>query len=85
MATIKQYVTQLRGRQEVIARKLGCDITRSGKSDRVQQLADLVLLAVLIKTLVDKGVITDAELIATLNAARDDAYDDEPIEPPPEP
>lgn len=82
MATVKQYTQQIRNRQTVIARKLGCDINQSDKKTRVVNLALIVLIAVLVKTLVDKGVITDADLAATLDAARDDAYDDEPIDPP---
>jgi hypothetical protein len=84
MATVKTYVTQLQNRQIVIARKFGCDIAQADKQTRVLNLSVLALLAVVIKTLVDKGVITDAELLATLDAARDDTYPDEPMEPPPE-
>lgn len=81
MATVKAYVTALSNRQQVIAMKYGADITRTSKTTRVAVRSVLVLLAVVIKTLVDKGVITDAELTATLDAARDDAYDDEPVDP----
>lgn len=84
MATVKQYLTQLRARQDAIAVKLGTDISRADKQMRVLNLSVLALLAVLIKTLTDKQLITDGELLAVLNAARDDAYDDEPIEPPPQ-
>lgn len=83
MATVKQYIQALRDRQIVIARKFGTDVTRIDMQARVLNLALLALLAVLIKTLVDKGLITDAELTATLNAARDDGYDRESGEPPP--
>jgi hypothetical protein len=83
VATLTAYVQALRDRQTVIARKLGSDVSRSDKQTRVVNLSVLTLLATVIKTLVDKGVITDAELLATLDAARDDAYTDEPVEPPP--
>lgn len=83
MATVKVYIQALLDRQAVIARKFGTDITQTDKPNRVQNLALVALVAVLIKTLVDKGLITDAELTATLNAARDDTYADEPISPPP--
>ena len=82
MATVKQYMQILRDRQAVIANKFGADVTRIDKQSRVLNLALLALLAVLIKTLVDKGVVTDAELTATLNTARDDAYAGEPAAPP---
>jgi hypothetical protein len=82
VATVKQYVQQLAQRQAVIAGKLGSAIDRADKPTRVQNLALLSLLAVVIKTLVDQGVITDAQLIATLNSARDDPQDDVPVDPP---
>lgn len=83
MATVKQYVQQVRDAQRAIARKFGCDVYATDKQTRVAILSVLCLLAVLIKTLVDKGLITDAELKATLDAAAADAYPDEPTEPPP--
>lgn len=82
MATVKQYVTVLQQREFVIARKLGSDVRRADKGDRVLNTAILILLSVLIKTLVDKGVITDGELSATLDGARDDIWDDVPRDPP---
>jgi hypothetical protein len=85
VATLKAYVTQLHARQKVIARKLGADIAYVDKTSRVLNLSLLTLLAVVVKTLVDKGVIADAELLATLDTARDDAYDNQPIQPDPEP
>lgn len=85
MATVKQYVQQMLDRERVIARKFGVDLSQADKQTRVLNLAFLALLAVVVKTLVDKGVITDADLTATLNAARDDTYEDQPIEPPPTP
>ena len=78
MASLFQYVDQMRDRQMVISRKLGSDIGRTQKQDRVMNLALLILIAVVVKVLVDKGVITDAELLGELNRARDAAYDDEP-------
>jgi hypothetical protein len=78
MATLQQYVTQMRDRQLVIARKLGCNVTRIRKPERVLNLASLVILAAVVKALTDKGVMSDAELLAALNSARDDDWDDEP-------
>ena len=83
MPTVKAYVTALSNRQQVIAMKYGADLNRTSKTTRVAIKSVLVLLAIVIKTLVDKGVVTDAELTATLDAARDDAYPDEPVDPPP--
>lgn len=79
--TVKQYIQALRNRQNLIAKQFGSDITGADKPSRVANLALLVLLAVLIKVLVDKGVITDAELTAALDLARDDNWPDEPSYP----
>lgn len=81
MATLPQYVQQLWERQGRIARALGSDIAGADKQSRVVNRSMLVLLAAVVKTLTDKGVVTDAELLATLNVARDAAYDDEPMNP----
>lgn len=83
MASLATYVGQLWDRQRTIAVKFGADLSRADKQTRVLDRSLLVLLATVIKTLVDKGVLTDAELLATLDTARDAAYADEPIEPPP--
>lgn len=81
MATLPQYVGVLEQRMKVICQRLGMDYTLSSQNTRVIVRAVLVLLSVVIKTLVDKGVATDAEFTATLNAARDEPWPLEPIEP----
>ena len=85
MATVKTYAGHLRARYRVIARKLGVIVASGPKEDRVRDLAMFMLLGVLIKTLVDAGVITDAQLLAALDDARDDFYPDEPHDPPDDP
>jgi hypothetical protein len=82
VATIPQYISAMRQRQDVIARKFGCDISQADKQTRVLNLSMLALLAVVVKTLVDNGVITDAQLNAVMDAARDGSYPDEPNHPP---
>ncbi len=81
MATLKSYVVAMWERQTVIAEKLGADISRADKQTRVLNMALLVLLATVVKTLVDRGVVTDAGVLTVLNAARDATYDDEPVAP----
>ena len=80
MASLKQYVTFMYDRQKIIARKLGCDIRLADKTTRVANLAVLGLIAVVIKTLTDRGVITDGDLLAQLDVLRDADYDDEPVD-----
>ena len=81
MATIKQYIQNMRAAQKAIATSMGCDITAADKQTRVAVLAGDAIAAVICKTLVDNGIITDAALTAVLNAALADLYDDEPTEP----
>lgn len=82
MTTIQQYVDILAARQLIVAMKLGVDITRSSKGDRVQDRCTLVLTAVLTKAIVDKGLATDAEMLALLDSAAAVAFADLPITPP---
>ena len=85
MATVKTYVANMLDVEQRIARKLDSDISQLPKDLRVLNLAILLVVAVVVKTLTDQGVITDAQLQATLAAARDDSYPPEPAEPPPPP
>jgi hypothetical protein len=85
MATVGQYLVQLQQAGGKMAGQMGVDVTRSMKSDRVVARATLGLLAVLIKLLVDKGVITDADLLTAYGAAGGGSYTPEPDEPPPAP
>lgn len=64
MATIKQYTTNLWRVQKVVMRKLGLAVAWSGSEEKIRALGSDVLLATLLKILVDKGVMTDGELNA---------------------
>ena len=81
MATVKTYVANMKPIARQISIKYGSGV--GDKTTRVAVMTLLTLLAVVIKLLVDKGYITDAELQAAVAAAGNDSYDDEPIEPPP--
>jgi hypothetical protein len=82
MATLQTYVQEMWQRQKSITRKLGAALGQSANKElRVAVLAGDVILAAVVKTLVDKGVVSDAELLATLNQARDDTFADEPPDP----
>lgn len=85
MATVKQYVNNMLDVEQKIGRKYDCDITQMPKELRVLNLAILAVIAVVVKTLTDNAIITDAQLNATLTAARDDTYPREPDVPPPPP
>lgn len=81
MATIPQYVRQMRTTTRAVARKLGADIVYREKGQRVILNALLVVIGTLVKLLVTKGVFTDAELVDALDTVRAAAYDEEPDEP----
>lgn len=70
MSTIPQYVKIMRDAAWDIAERFGVDITQEPKASRAELLSLLAVQSVLIKALVDKGVITDTELLTAVNAMR---------------
>lgn len=80
MTTIRQYITKLRDTQQQVGLRMGCDLNSMPKDMRVAVLSVSADLAVLIKVLVDQGLITDVQLTAAYNAAKAsvDDYDPEP-------
>jgi hypothetical protein len=78
MATIAQYVATLRGAQERVAALMGSVLRGQMKDRRTEQVSMLALLAVLVKVLVDKGLVSDAELQDAFTAAINDAWPAEP-------
>jgi hypothetical protein len=81
VTTIKQYAKNLRDTQYDIALKMGVDISRSDITTRVILLSGYVNQAIVLKTLVDAGVITDAALKATMDSVRTAVYTMEPGQP----
>lgn len=85
MATVKDYWVTLRSMARQFAPRFGFDLRMS--SIEIRGLAALTAaeFAVLIKMLVDKGVITDADLQAYYVDARDNnAWEEEPATVPPD-
>lgn len=78
MASVSTYVTRMRAAQRTIGRKVGCDVGTLEKQFRILNVAILYVIAIVVKTLTDQGVITDAQLNATLDAAAAADYDEEP-------
>lgn len=70
MATLPQYVKIMRNTAWDIAQRFGVDMQYEAKSERAQMLAVLAVQAILIDILVKKNVVTDAELLAAINAVR---------------
>ena len=81
MATIQQYVNILVQRETLVARRLGVDLGWSDKSTRVVNRCMLILTAVLVKAMVDKGLVTDAEMLDLLDSAGATAWADLPWPP----
>lgn len=69
MAALKVYATSLWKAQRVICQKLGLQVASAPLSERALAVSGDVLLGTLLKVLVDKGLVTDAELNAAYNAA----------------
>lgn len=78
MATVKQYALRLFKTQKSVAQQLGTDITWGGADARVAALTNDVMLAALIKILVDAGVITDAQLTAAYGAVTSAVFPPQP-------
>lgn len=69
MATLSQYFTQLRTKQDALSKRIGSWLPGMAVEPRVVLACSDATFAVLMKLLVDKGLITDAELQAAFNAA----------------
>jgi len=70
MATLKTYAKQLWSVQRSVCEKLGVQIAWAPLDQRAAMLSSDVTTAMIIKLLTDKGVITDAELLALANQVK---------------
>lgn len=78
MTTVKEYAGRFRTGWNKVTRRFDADLNAGPKDLRVAVMAVLTLLAVVVKVLVDKGLITDAELMAAFAAAEDEEQAREP-------
>jgi len=85
VTAVRTYVAQLRQRQKVLSGRFGSYLESMPTETRVALTCANGSLAVLVKLLVDKGLITDAELIAALDAAMPEPFTPEKGEPDPVP
>lgn len=76
MATVRQYVTQIRSAQDSVAQQLGSSV--NDKRLRIVLVMAAIPVGVVMKLLVDKGVFTNAELTTTFNDAVADVWPEEP-------
>jgi hypothetical protein len=85
MTAIAVYANALRQSAATVARKMGVNFVGASKETRVIVRVTLGMFATLIKLLVDKGVLTDADVADALGVTAADTYTDEPDPPPSEP
>lgn len=86
MASTRAYYNNLKTVRDKIALDMGIDSLYASKESRAISNATLACVAILAKTLTDKGLVTDAELLTRANAALSadgSFWDDEPINPIP--
>lgn len=69
MAALKSYATNLWKAQRVLCQKLGLQVASAPLSERALAVSGDILLGTLCKLLVDKGLVTDAELNSAFNTA----------------
>jgi hypothetical protein len=81
MATIQQYVKNMRDTQWEVALKMGVDLQWDDKHTRVILMSGFVVQAIVMKALVDSGAVTDAALKTTMDNVRAAIYAQEPNEP----
>lgn len=72
MATVQTYVQNILNVQRQVAMKMGSSVL--DKRLRIILASSAVPVAVLIKVLVDKGVVTNLELQNALDAAMNDVW-----------
>jgi hypothetical protein len=81
MTDLRTYSGWITAASAAVARKMGINVAGSSKEARVQARITIGLIAGLVKLLVDKGVLTDAEVQALLGGYGGDTYAPEPAEP----
>lgn len=80
--SVKEYWTDLRQTSRSTSLKFGVDLRYASMEVRALAAVTGSMFAVLIKLLVDKGIITDTEVRQAWVAARGEVWDIEPIQPP---
>jgi hypothetical protein len=83
MTTVIAYHTALRNwTVNVAGPYLGVDFRYTSVETRALMTVMFALLGVVIKVIVDKGLATDAEFQAALNAAATEPWPPTPLQPP---
>lgn len=85
MTSHREYWDQLRSLERGIGARFGVDFRMSSQETRAVLAVVGAALAVIIKALVDKGVITDQDLTDGWTVAATDTWDPEPATNDPNP
>lgn len=72
MANVRTYMGTLRNWQNFVANQVGTDLTTAPVAIRALAVAQAAIVGVLVKALVDKGVLTEQEIQAAANNAVQD-------------
>lgn len=84
MATVRDYVLALQDKQRFLAGPLGVDVLQAGSTElRAVNLELLIFLCGVMKALVDKGLLIEAEIDGAINSTLNDGWPPLPLEPPP--
>lgn len=81
MASYRQYAGQLWTTQKAVALRLGSDLSTADKRTRIVMQSLLAVVAIVVKALVDKGVLTDQELANARNAVLNETWPEETDDP----
>jgi len=76
---VMTYAATLRTLANQLGLALGCDITQLPKDVRVSDFAGLAAVAIVCRAIVDKGLLTNADLQAAVTAAQAETWPNEPI------
>lgn len=77
MATVRQYYNGLKVTRDAVCQYMGTIPDSQPADRRAFMNATLMCVAIIVKAIVDKGVITDADLTAARNSAIGDVWDQE--------
>lgn len=84
MTTVKGYVAAITSKEQFVCGLFGVDVSRASSTElRAVNLLHKVWLGGLMKALVDKGLLTDAEIDAAINSTLTDGWPPVPLDPPP--
>lgn len=78
MASVRTYWNALVSTRNAVASRLGVDVPTTDKALRAISNADVAVIAVVVKALTDKGVLTDDDLTAARQSAIGDVWNEEP-------